>query len=151
MPGNYLTAWNNAVQQQKIAKHLLEVTFPLSKDPKLLLGVIYNLAGSVNYLLEALLLNEGILPPPELPARISKLKLSPKANILTPEEIKLIYLLQGIKESHQSSPVEFQRNKRWVICDKNYLMKILTIAEVKNCDLRVESLLQRLNSIIKRK
>jgi len=148
---DYLTVWNNAVQQQKIAQHLLEVTFPLSKDPKMLLGVVYNLSGSVNLLLDSLLLSEGILPPPELPSKISKLKLSPKAELLTSDEIKLIYLLQEIKDSHRASPMEFQRDKKLVICDKDYSMKVIALQDIKSYNQQVESLLQRLTLVIKRK
>lgn len=152
MPSDYLTAWNNAQQQQHIARHLLEVTFPLSKDPKILLGVVYNLSSASNYALDALLLSEGILPKPELNQKISDLKLRSKhPSLLSSEEIKFLYSLQDIEKSHQKSPMEFQRDKKLVICDSNYGMKIISPSEVRSQVKQIESLLQQISVIIKRK
>lgn len=148
----YQTAWNNARQQQRIAAHLLEVTFPLSKDPRLLLGVIYNLCGALEYALESLLLSEGIIPGEGFQSKLTALKLkSGHGNKITLEDIKFIRLLQEIKAKHQKSLVEFQRGKNLVICNGEYQMQVLSISEIKKYLKQSEELLQRLNTIINRK
>lgn len=152
LPPNHQTAWNNALQQQKIAAHLLGVTFPLSKDPKLLLGVIYNLCGATEYALEALLLSEGIVVGEGLQSNLTALKLkSGQGSKITLEDIKFMHLLQEIKDKHKLSPMEFQRRKNLVICSKEYRLQILSVPEIKKYLQQSEELLQRLNSVINRK
>jgi len=152
MPGDYLASWNHALQQQHTAEHLLEVTFPLSKDPKLLLGIIYNLSSSIHLALDALFLKEGIIPKPELNQKISDLKMKSKHyGEISSEEIKFMLKIEEIKESHQNSPVEFKRNKKLVICDKEYGMQVLTVSEVKEHLQQLKSFLNHIHIIIERK
>ena len=47
MPPSSLASKEKAYQQYTIAVHLLEVTFPMTKDNKLFLGIAHNLFNSV--------------------------------------------------------------------------------------------------------
>ncbi|MEK6938974.1 MAG: hypothetical protein AABX04_08100 [Nanoarchaeota archaeon] len=152
MSSDYHLAWNNAIQQQRIAAHLLEVTFPLSKDPKLLLGVIYNLCGALEYALDALLLSEGITAGEGFQSKLTALKIkSSQGSKITLEDIKFMHWLQEIKVKHKQSPMEFQRGKNLVICSAEYQMQVLSVLEIKKYLKQSEELLQRLNGVINRK
>ena len=51
---------DRAQQQYETAFHLLNVTFRSLQDPKLLLGVVYNLSRAVEFALDVLLAEEHI-------------------------------------------------------------------------------------------
>ena len=51
----FLVAKDKARQQYDAAFHLLNVTFPLVKDPKLLIGIVHNVFMSMEYSMDAIL------------------------------------------------------------------------------------------------
>lgn len=133
MPDDYLSLKGKARQQYEAAFHLLHVTFPLVKDPKLLMGVIHNLFSSLEYSMSALLDYERQLHlvPHYLDNFQSKMNIfrlkSVRRNNIPMETVNLMLELRDILELHKRSPMEFQRGNRLVICSKDYLLRTLSI------------------------
>lgn len=112
MPSEHHALLARAVEQHKIAVHLLKVTYPLAKEPKILWGAISSL-------IRALELVEEIQP-------------------VNP----LLGQLKELWELHQKCPVEFQRKEQVVLCTEDYQCQFLTEKKVKGYLLETESFLK---------
>lgn len=119
---------DKAIQQLKTAEHLLEITFPLVKDPKLLIGVINNLNSCLNHGMEAVF-HEDFLVPKSLNGKIDVLL---KKHNLPQEHVKLIRKVNQLIISHKESPVVFKRGDRQIICNENYDVEVISAKEVRN-------------------
>jgi hypothetical protein len=110
----------------EVAEHLFKVTFPLAKDPKLLLGVIDNLAKSGEYVINCVLTKKTDSFPPDF---ISKLvmfrRFVPKA------QAELFSKLHDLNNLHRTCPVEFRRGNTLVMCTNGYEMHTLSVPEIK--------------------
>lgn len=103
-----------AVEQHKVAVHLLTVTFPLAKEPKILWGAISSLIRSLELI-------ENIQP-------------------VNP----LLDQLKELWELHQKCPVEFQHKERVVLCTEDYQCQFLTEKRVREYLLETESILKKM-------
>ncbi len=137
MPADYLAAKAKAKQQYDAAFHLLKVTFPLVKDPKLLLGVVHNLFASMEATMDAILAYERQLRyipsyQEDFQSRFNLFRLRClKRNNIPTEYPMLMQELQEILALHKKSPMEFQRGNSLVICDRNYLLKTISLRELQ--------------------
>jgi hypothetical protein len=130
-------AGENAKKTIKVADHMLIMTFPLVKDPKLLLAVTENIFASLQYAMTSLLLYERLFK--RIPVfqdsfdskfNLFKDKVAQKYNI-NKEYLRLIQEVREILSEHKKSPVEFSRGDRFVICSGNYRMKTIGVNELK--------------------
>ncbi len=137
MPPSYLSAKEKAYQQYNTAFHLLNVTFPLVKDQKLLLGVLHNLFNSAEAAMTAILQYERDL---RLVSGFNDADFQSKFNTFRDRSVRrnkipgpMVLLIQELKEIvelHQKSPMVFQRGASVVICDKQYTLKSLTVRDI---------------------
>lgn len=127
-----------ALKYYQVADHLLNVTYPLVKDTKLLVGVTENIFLSLISIMSALLYQEK--NQKQLPFFednfSSKFNLF-KSQCLSRHHIPLSYaaLIQELKELillHRSSPIEFRRNDRFIICTNNYKVQAITYYQLKD-------------------
>ncbi len=121
----------------QVADHILNVTYPLIKDTKLLLGVTDNLFLALNNAISSILHHERIfkLVPLfedtfESKFNIFRYKCVPRYKI-DQEYMNLIQDLQEIIHLHKKSPIEFKRKDRFIICNKNYQMRGITTNQLK--------------------
>ena len=121
----------------KIADHMLTVTYPLVKDPKLLLAVMENLFLSLTKAMASILYYERYykrIPPFhdtfESKFNMLRLKVAGMYN-MRPEYIKMIEEIKSTIVEHKNAPVEFARKDIFVIYSDNYSMKTLSIKEMK--------------------
>lgn len=113
-----------AAYQLHLAEHLLEVTYPLVKDPKMLLSVLSNLEQSHENLFESVL-------PLDLrnsdTSFVKKLKsfedLLQSYSIISGGEIKTIKTVHDLVLQHKESAVVFSRKDSFVICEDDYKIK----------------------------
>lgn len=155
MPDNYFVLKEKALQQYEAAFHLLHVTFPLVKDPKLLMGVVHNIFSSLEYSMGAILDYERQLHlvPHYFDNFQSKINLfrlrSVRRNNIPMETVNLMLELRDILELHKISPMEFQRGNRLVICNKDYLLKTLSIKELHAHLAKAREFLGQTDNILK--
>ncbi len=155
MPSDYSAYKARAQQQYDAAFHLLKVTFPLVKDPKLLLGVVHNLFASMEASMDALLAYERQLHliPAYQEDFQSKFNLfrykCVRRNHIPVEIIVLMQELREILELHTKSPMEFQRGNNLVICDRNYLLKTISLRDLQNYLFQANQLLDLTDKIIR--
>ena len=125
------------------AEHLLKVTYPLLKDPKLLLGIIttiYNtLSTALNYFLESHYDDQ----------LIQKFHLLQQKKIHLPKESEnLIHSINNLKMQHQQSPIEFSRKNKMVICTREYHLQTISQENIKELLQKTKETLNYLESRI---
>ena len=137
MPSEYLLSQEKARQQYNAAFHLLNVTFPLVKDPKLLMGVLHNVFSSMEANMDAILSYERELQlvPHYRPYFQNKYNAfrskSVPRNKIPLEMVNLMGELKEVLDLHQKSPMEFRRGNKLIICSSNYhLIKTISIKEL---------------------
>lgn len=145
---------DKAMQKIRVADHMLFMTYPLVKDPKLLLSIIENISASLDYGISALLQHERLfkkIPPfhDTFPSRfeIFKDKMIPRHN-LSPSHTKLIIDVRSIISQHKKSPVEFARKDKFVICSPTYSLKTIDINLVKKYIFETKIFVNNINKIV---
>ncbi len=145
-----------AVQQYQVAVHLLTVTFPLAKEPKLLPGITFNLTSAFECAIETLLVYErklGLIPAyAEEMDFNQKLKLfKEKCVVRNKIPVKYLHLLsqmQHLQQLHQTCPTEFQRGNKLVMCTSRYEMHTVSIKDIKNYVSETKEFLGMITQII---
>ncbi|MBT7903353.1 hypothetical protein HN587_05810 [Candidatus Woesearchaeota archaeon] len=151
---SYSQSLSAAQKKIQVADHMLTQTYPMVKDPKLLLAVLENIFVSTSYSLDALLF--FMRDQKEIPQfqesfdskyNSFKLHLAKKHNFST-EEINLILDLKKFVKFHKDSPVEFSRNNKFVICSDKYEMKEISLSEMKQYIKKANAFLKKIENII---
>ncbi len=140
MSSDYHALLARAVQQYQVAVHLLTVTFPLAKEPKLLVGITFNLTSAFEYTIEALLVYEKRLGLISAYAEEMELKgklrlFKEKSVVRNKIPVKYLHLLsqmQHLQQLHKTCPTEFQRGNKLVMCTSRYEMHTVSINDIKN-------------------
>ena len=128
---------DEARKKAQVADHMLTMTYPLVKDPKLLLAVLENVHKSMDYSIEEALTQarqKKEIPtyPNTAQGRFNAYQQHLARKNQTPKE--LLRTIQDVKETleeHQQSPVEFRRKESFVICDESYKVRTLTEQTLK--------------------
>jgi hypothetical protein len=153
MNKNIFTLKNKAKLQYDTAFHLLNVTYPLINDPKLLLGVVNNIFLSIEASIEIILEYEKqlLLISPYSKEFQNKFNIfrskSAKRHEINKQDIINIEEIHTILTLHKKSPVEFRRKDRFIICNKDYKMYEITTKEIKNYLKTNIHLLESINKI----
>ncbi len=133
----FQSALESAKKKIKVADHMLIMTFPLVKDPKLLLSVVDNTFSATANAMYSLVHYERLykrIPPFqdtfESKFMSFKSKLVPRHNI-NKEYVNLVQELKDILDAHKKSPIEFSRGDKFIICSGNYRMKTIGVRELK--------------------
>lgn len=149
-------ARDKAQEKFKFADHMLTQTYPLVKDPKLLVAVMENLFLALTSAMASLLYYERTFK--RVPAFVDnfenkfdlfKQKCVPKYN-LDKEYTKLI---SDIKESvlaHRKSPIEFARNDNLVICSDNYKLRTVSVEQIKKYIGLTKTFLKETSAIVRK-
>ncbi len=139
-----------------LADHILTQTYPLLKDPKLLLSIVDNIFLSYSKSIGSLLHYERLFKRiPNFQDNFdNKLVMlrnecAEKYNIKQ-EDINRIKEIKEIIVQHRKSPVEFVREDRFVICSDDYSMKIIDLIELKNMLANAKEFIDKVNNITKK-
>ncbi len=122
----YTKVMQEAIIAFKTADHLMYVSYPLLKDNKLLLALVYNLHISGFKAVYAFLLYEKLykrlhLLPSDFQSRIDLFESHLMGKIdIRPEVCKIIKNLKSLVDQHQRSPIEFSRKDAYVLCNEDY-------------------------------
>lgn len=133
----FLELRQRAEKNLKIAEHMLLVTFPLVKDSKLLLGVVDNIFLGLTNAMSSVVFYERTFKriPPfhdnfESKYNAFALRIMPRYGI-DKGHLRLLQRMKDLVLKHKKSPVEFARKKEFVICDEDYKIETLTIADLR--------------------
>lgn len=151
---NLQKSFQSSVDSLKAASHMLHVTYPLVKDPRLFVGIMENLDKSLREALNSLLYYERmykrINPYPD--DFNSKLEVFKKIVSIRYDFDKslpdFIFDISQIVINRKKAPVEFSRKEDFVICDSSYRTKILKPEEIKEYISKAKVFILQLHSII---
>jgi len=120
-----------------VADHMLSTTFSLLNDPKILLAIIDNIELAFTYGLSGYLEHERMFkrishytPTPESELNFFKLKVHKKEGFKD-EFVNTFDKLRDIMQAHKTAPVEFSRNKDYIIASDSYSLKRITPEDIK--------------------
>jgi hypothetical protein len=148
-------ARKKAKLQYDAAFHLLHVTYPLVRDPKLLKGVINNIVSSMEHGIDAVLAYERQLKliPHYGEDFQSKFNLfrykCVKRNKVSPDHMVLLQELREVLQLQQKCPVEFQRGNKYVLATKDYRLKTLSLQDLKAHVRQNKAFLDKIDQIIR--
>ncbi|MBR9693204.1 hypothetical protein GOV07_04745 [Candidatus Woesearchaeota archaeon] len=142
---SFIAASDVARKKTRVADHILTQTYPLVKDPKLLIAVLQNLYDAVGMGIEALLEYEASrdrLPtlPETFDARLVLFRqhLVPRYD-MPAEFLRFVGELRETINEHRKSPVEFIRRGEFVICDEGYRIRTLNTEQLKRYLLKTKA------------
>lgn len=145
-----------ATRKLRSADHMLSTTYPLLKDPKLLLAVLENLHAALDSSVAALVHHERHwkrIPPFhdtfEMRLQIFSTQLARRLEI-PPEYVQLISGVRELYLNHKKAPVEFARQDKFVMCSDQYSVKTLSERELKNHLSRAKGFVRLIEEVISR-
>lgn len=116
-----------------VADHMLSSTYPLLRDPKLLIGVLENVYSAFKNTISALLEHERYfkrIPPYNRATEIVTFK----AKASKYEFSKYIQTYDRLSEAvefHKTAPIEFSRNESYIMASDTYSLKKLSTDDLK--------------------
>ncbi len=138
----------------RAADHLLYITYPVVNDKKLFISIVDNLykanINAMNAILQYERLYKRVAPYPEIfEHKMDLLKTGIAERYhLQREYIVLLEDLKKITEARKASPIEFQRQDKYIICSPNYRMETLTIEKLKNYLFQSKLFVEKIAKII---
>jgi hypothetical protein len=145
---------DSANKKLKIADYILTMTYPMVKDPKLLLAATENLFLAYSYSMSSLLYYEQIFKRiPIFPDNFSsKLEVFRNKCLerykIDADYIKIIKELKEIIILHKKSPLEFPRNESLIICNDSYRMRTVSPVMVKEYVEKAKLFIKRVSTIV---
>lgn len=127
----------DAAKHLRIADHMLTITYPMVKDPKLLLTILDNLYRSVMSSVESLLQYERLFKRINVfgdsdEERLSIFKHVAQKYRLDQKYIRTIFELKELIRAHRNSPMEFARKDKFVIYTKDHDLKTISQGTIKS-------------------
>jgi hypothetical protein len=147
---------DKAYEKIKVADHMLYMTYPLVKDPKLLLSVLENVFASLDFGVGALLHHEKLFKrvPPFQESFQSRMELfrrrvMPTYN-LNPGYITLINDVRTVLSEHKKSPVSFVKKDKFIILSPSYSVKTIDVNMAKRYVFETKLFVKNIDSIVKK-
>jgi hypothetical protein len=145
-----------AQEKLKLADHMLTQTYPLVKDPKLLIAVMENLFLSLTNAMGSVLHYERTFK--RIPSFVdnfeSKFEIfRHKCALRYKLKKEYLTLISDIKEAvlaHRKSPVEFAREGHFVICSDNYKLKTLSVEQIRKYIEQTKTFLKETSAIVRK-
>lgn len=116
----------------EVAEQMLLRTYPVVQDPKLILAVAGDVYSALMGCVEAVMLQADIDSGDDFASRLVAFKAASSKMGFGEEEFGLVDVMHRIVSEHESSPVEFPRKDKLVICDGKYHCDIISVDDMKN-------------------
>jgi hypothetical protein len=152
----YEQSLESAKKNLQLADHMLNVTYKVVNDPKLLLSIIGRISTALNNNLAFILHYERLykrIPPFkedfESMFNAFKLRVTKRYNINI-EYITLIQEINEILKQHKNSAVEFRKDNKFVICSDKYRLKIISVDHIKRYINKAKVFLRETENMVKK-
>lgn len=141
-----------ALKNYRMADHMLNVTFPLVHDTKLLLGVTENLFLAFAQAMASILYHERLfkLVPyfnDDFESKFQMLHQKRYHYKISQEYFDSMLELKEIILLHKKSPVEFRRKDHFIICSSSYRLKAINTNQLKSYLKRAKDFLELMDNI----
>jgi len=143
-----------AKKKIQIADHMLTMTYPMVKDPRLLLAVLENIFLSLTNMMGSVLYHERTfkrVPPfqDNFTSKFAVFKLIAENHKLQPTYLMMIQEIKEIIMQHKKSPVEFIRKDSFVICAEDYDMRTISLEQIKDYISKTKMFFQETTNLLK--
>jgi hypothetical protein len=145
---------DRALQKIKIADHMLYMTYPVVKDPKLLPKILENVFASLEAGMGSLLWHERLfknIPPfnDTFPSKLEmfRSRMVPKYKF-NPKYLTMMTDIKSLLSEHRSSPVTFARKDKFVICSPSYNIKTIDVNLIKKYIFEAKIFINNVNRIV---
>ena len=145
---------DSASKKLQVADYMLTMTYPLVRDPKLLLSVAENLFLAYSYSISSLLHYERLFKRIPFFHDDFRSKLDMFADRclgkygIDSENVGIIMDLREMIVAHKKSPVEFSRKDSFVICDGDYRFRTISPSIIKGYVEKAKLFIRKIYSII---
>ena len=115
------------------ARHILEVTYPKLRSPRLFLSCLEHLFLSMDYAMNSVLADDKLKAkagehPQTFSGRYSAFRLRLASSLgFERRGIEALLAMRNTLILHKKSPMEFERNDRFIICTNDYEMTHLSL------------------------
>jgi len=136
-----------------LADHILTQTYPLLKDPKLLLSAVENIFLAYTNSIGSLLYYDRLFKriPSFNDTFDSKIRVFRNHCVekydIKQEDINIIKEIKDIIVQHRKSPIEFSKEDRFVICSDDYKMKTIEVSDLKKMIKNAKDFIRKVNKI----
>ena len=145
---------DKAFEKVRLADHMVFTTYPVVRDPKLLIAVLENVQASLDYGMAAVLHYQRAAG--QVPAFqetfSSRFDLFRKASVpqlrLSPNYVKLISDVRVLLSAHKKSPVSFVKKDKYVICSPKYEIKSIDVNLVKRYVFEAKLFVSNVNAVV---
>ena len=150
----FLIVYQQSLRRLRIAEHILNVTYPLLQDPKLLLGVIDNLFFSLTDAMKSLLLydyaTKSIPQFKDTPsARLRMFQVRSMAlHHIDADYLTHFYDIRELVHRHRTSSVEFRRKDQFVMCTAAYELTVVTVSTMRRYIIKTKQFIEAIGSVI---
>jgi hypothetical protein len=127
-----------AKQNIKVADHMITMSYPMFKDPKILVSAIKSLMKAADNAITSMLEYERLFKripsyheSIDVKMNLFKQKIIPQHKLNKNHE-KLLKTLHDLTRAHTDSSVEFPRKDKFVMCSDTYEMRTISIADLKS-------------------
>ncbi len=149
----YEIARDNAVKRMKVADHILTMTYPLVRDPKLLKLVMKNMYLALQNAILMLLYYERLykqIPPfhENFDTLLPYLKKSLHKYGISIGYIGFINEIKEVMQRQKESEVEFVRKDKFVFASRDYDLSVMTNKELKDYIAKTKLFIQQVTEVI---
>lgn len=143
-----------AKEKIKLADHMLYSTFPMVKDPRLLVGVMNNIFLALTNAMSSVLYYDRLFKRiPDFKDDFNNKFNVFKQNVVRRRNIDTEYvnLIQDIKNlivQHKKSPMEFSRGDKFVICTSSFRYKTISVNDMKKFINKSKLFINEIDSIV---
>ncbi|MDO8510821.1 MAG: hypothetical protein Q7S55_01515 [Nanoarchaeota archaeon] len=131
MNNNISSPLAKALDHYQTAEHLFYITFPVTKDPKLLLAIVKSISNCLEYTLETIFSKEKMPAPEGLAKKINALRPLTKKYSLNSDNITFMLRIHEILYQQKQSPMEFKRGNTHIICSDSYDLEVVSTKDVE--------------------
>jgi len=140
----------------QIADHMITMSYPLFKDPKILVSAVNSLLKAMENAISSVLEYEKLFKripiyhdSLDVKANLFKEKIVPRYK-LNEKHIKLVKTLMDLSKAHKESSIEFPRKDKFVICSDTYELRTITENDLKNLIKETKSLVEDIYQVTRK-
>ena len=127
-----------AKQKIKVADHMISMSYPMFKDPKILVSAVKSLLQAAEASVSCVLEYEKLFKRVpvyhdslDVKINLFKKEVVPRYGLSKNHE-KLLRTLIDLSKAHDQSSVEFPRKGKFVMCSDTYEMRTVSVSDLKS-------------------
>ena len=145
--------FTKALEELRLADHMIYITFPLLEDKQIFLNAVTHLGNAIREVVHSFMKNEfdykriRFMPPSDLLINEFTSKYSARLG-LTPY-IKMVKDVTTFNNVRSRSTIKLKRNDKFIVISPEYSMVALSLSEIKDYLGRAKEFVNKMQGLIK--